>query len=554
MSKRKIKAHLLVIITAMILMLFGIAPVSASAKVTVSKTSVLKKNMNTTYRYNVLILDASKNMSGNPNKTQKLAAKRFCQKILSAKGNNYVAVITLNASPKTVCNFTNNYKTLEKCINAVSSHGNSNINQALSTAGKLLDKVSAKGKTVMKNIILCSNGLPTSGVSAPSGRYKSSDHKRYKYANAAYTTASKLKKKNYSIYALGFFHKSSGKDLTFGKRLMKDLASKDKYCVIQNASQVDTVFDTIAGGITKAAMNKSSLTLKVKNTYQLYALANGVKKTASWKSSNSSIVSVNKSGKITAKKAGTATITATVNGQSVKCKVTVKSASKVSLKLNKSKVTLYVGEKLLLKASAKRTKKKVKWKSSNSSVAAVNSSGVITGKKAGNAVISATAGGVTAKCTVTVKKASHPLYSMYFNFPRTKHGKTKKYIDEVGIRIVLNKNAVIEKCGAYMRKSGNYWYCTLAFKGKNVKSATMSSYLSNNGKTVYDSMTSKQLNKFPMSKNSKGIWSIYGSFQTIRFNVFDTAGKNVANIAPGKQSENTEIFTNLNTMKKWLAK
>lgn len=614
MSKRNLKVHLLTMVMAMVLILCGFTPVSAASDVKINKesmtivsgatyqlqvtvngsvvnaswgssntsvatvdstglvtgkaagsavitamvngttveclVSVLKKSVSSTYRYNVLILDASGSMKGTPNTSQKLAAQRFCQKVLSTDGYNYVAIVALNSSSKTLCGFTNNYNTLDTYINSIYPNGSTNMNRALSLAGSLLNGVSDNGNTVMKNIILCSDGLPNVGEYAYSGRYDSNDHRDYKYANSAYSTASQLKKKNYFIYALGFFHNSKGNDLKFGKRLMKDLASKDKYYVIQDANDLENVFDNISDVITKTTMNKSSVTLKAGRTCQLYALVNGSKKTASWKSSDFSVAGVDQSGKVTAKKAGTATITATVDGKSVTCKVTVKP----KLTLNKSKSTLYVGEKLLLKATVKGSSKTVTWKSNNSSVASVNSDGVVEGKAVGKAVISATVEGVTAKCTITVKKASHPLYSMYFKFPRTKHNRTQKDIDELGIRIQLNDGAVIEKCGAYMKKSGSYWYCTMAFKGENITSAILAGYLSNEGKTVYDAMSSSYLNKFSMSKDSNGIWSVYGKYQTIQFNVFDTAGKNVANIATGKQSENTTIFTDLDKMKAWLAK
>ena len=46
----------------------------------------------------------------------------------------------------------------------------------------------------------------------------------------------------------------------------------------------------------------------------------------------------------------------------------------------------------------------VKWKSSSSAIASVDEDGIVTAKKCGSAIIRATADGVTAKCTITVKK------------------------------------------------------------------------------------------------------------------------------------------------------
>lgn len=78
--------------------------------------------------------------------------------------------------------------------------------------------------------------------------------------------------------------------------------------------------------LTKITLNKTSAALTEGSTINLtvgYVPANTTSsKTVSWKSSNSNVASVS-NGKVTAKKAGTATITATVNGKKATCKITV---------------------------------------------------------------------------------------------------------------------------------------------------------------------------------------------------------------------------------------
>lgn len=70
-------------------------------------------------------------------------------------------------------------------------------------------------------------------------------------------------------------------------------------------------------------LNKTKLTLKKGQTYQLKLNKKNAKIT--WSSSNKKIVSVSKKGKLTAKKAGKATITAKVGKKKYTCKVTVKN-------------------------------------------------------------------------------------------------------------------------------------------------------------------------------------------------------------------------------------
>ena len=72
-------------------------------------------------------------------------------------------------------------------------------------------------------------------------------------------------------------------------------------------------------------LDKKSESMYVKESFVLKATITGKEDKASFKSSNSSVASVDKNGKVTAKKKGTATITATANGVSAECKVTVKS-------------------------------------------------------------------------------------------------------------------------------------------------------------------------------------------------------------------------------------
>ena len=65
------------------------------------------------------------------------------------------------------------------------------------------------------------------------------------------------------------------------------------------------------------------------------------------------------------------------------------------VRLNFSEISVFAGKS--------KTLNKVTWKSSDKKIATVSKNGKVLGKKAGTAVITATVGGNSYKCTVTVK-------------------------------------------------------------------------------------------------------------------------------------------------------
>ncbi len=128
----------------------------------------------------------------------------------------------------------------------------------------------------------------------------------------------------------------------------------------------------------------------------------------SFASSNKKIVTVNSAGKLTAVKAGTATVTVTTyNGVTAVCTVTVVAApSKVTL--NKTKATLGAGEVLQLQpaVSPANSHTSYTFSSSKRSVATVDANGLVTAVSPGSATITVkTHNGRKATCKVTVKAA-----------------------------------------------------------------------------------------------------------------------------------------------------
>ena len=78
------------------------------------------------------------------------------------------------------------------------------------------------------------------------------------------------------------------------------------------------------------------------------------------------------------------------------------TGAKAKIRLNKKKVTIKVGGKVILKL--KNAKKKVTWKSSKKKVASVSAKGIVRGKSAGTAKITAKSNKKSYTCTVIVKE------------------------------------------------------------------------------------------------------------------------------------------------------
>ena len=171
---------------------------------------------------------------------------------------------------------------------------------------------------------------------------------------------------------------------------------------------------TVIAPVSGVSLDKSSLELVEGSSETLVATitpSNATNKKVSWKSSNTSIATVDQTGKVTAVKAGTATITVTTEdgGKTASCEVTVNAAtvSVSGVSLDKTSLTLTEGDTETLTATvspSNATNKNVSWKSSNTSVATVSSSGKVTAVKAGSATITVTteSGKKTATCEVTV--------------------------------------------------------------------------------------------------------------------------------------------------------
>ena len=162
-------------------------------------------------------------------------------------------------------------------------------------------------------------------------------------------------------------------------------------------------------------LNKTNITMLIDSTETITATitpANASNKDIVWTSSNNEIVSVKPNGKITAKKIGTAVITASSSGYSTTCVVNVaKTINLKGISLNKTNLTIKENatQKLdVIYNPSNATNKKITWKSSNTNIVKVDSNGNITGVKPGSATITAVSndGGYVATTKITVEQLS----------------------------------------------------------------------------------------------------------------------------------------------------
>jgi uncharacterized protein YjdB len=164
--------------------------------------------------------------------------------------------------------------------------------------------------------------------------------------------------------------------------------------------------------VTGVTLDKSVLTMEANQTSVLYATiapATAANKSVVWSSDSTEVVQVNQNGVLTAKTKGVATVTATtVDGSfTASCIIVVTRVPVTGIALDKTTASVDAGKALALTASiapVDATNKLVRWSSSNANIASVDSNGVVIGRSAGEAVITAVTvdGNYVATCRVNV--------------------------------------------------------------------------------------------------------------------------------------------------------
>ena len=212
--------------------------------------------------------------------------------------------------------------------------------------------------------------------------------------------------------------------------------------------------------VTGVTLDKSSATLTEGDEITLTATVNpdnATNKNVTWSSSNSSVASVS-NGKVTALKAGKATITVKTDdgGKTATCEVTVnaKVYPVTGVTLNKTSTTLTEGDELTLTATVNpdnATNKNVTWSSSDNTVASV-SNGKVTAMKAGKSTITVKTddGGKTATCEVTVNSKVYPVTGVTLD----KTSATLTEGDELTLTATVNPDNATNKNVTWTSSNG----------------------------------------------------------------------------------------------------
>ncbi len=245
------------------------------------------------------------------------------------------------------------------------------------------------------------------------------------------TSLTSLNLSNFNLSALASYNKmfdgcTSLQTINTPVNLQKDIALPGTFVRQTDPSVSYTYLPTNTSAsftiireshVTGISVSPTSKSIKIGDSFSITPTitpGSATDKKVTWSSSNNAIASVDTTGKVTGLSTGTATITATTHdgGLTATCTVTVSNTTinVTGITLDTTAKTMGVGETYNLKPTitpSNATDKSVEWFSGYPAVASVDTTGKVTAKAIGVAVITATThdGRYKATCTITVSNS-----------------------------------------------------------------------------------------------------------------------------------------------------
>jgi len=191
----------------------------------------------------------------------------------------------------------------------------------------------------------------------------------------------------------------------------------------QSGTSAITVTVTVTP-VASVTVTPASASVLVGGTAQLTATpkdASGnplLGRVVTWQSSSAGIATVNSTGLVTGVAQGSATVTATSEGQSGTSAITVTVPPVASVAVTPASANVFVGGTAQLTATPKDASgnplagRVVTWQSGNTGIATVNSTGLVTGVAQGSATVTATSEGQSGTSAITVTTSTAPVASV----------------------------------------------------------------------------------------------------------------------------------------------
>ena len=147
----------------------------------------------------------------------------------------------------------------------------------------------------------------------------------------------------------------------------------------------------------------------------------------------------------------------------------------------------------------------------------------------------------------------HKYYGMYFEIDEIISRYGPEAINEYGLLLDINEDAIIHRVAVYLEQDGTMWRRCIAVVGENIKYASYVPYLSLGEDLKYTGLNSDMINVFPLSENADGIWT-YSNYVTIGANLEDKWGNLLLSLYDiGQAGKDTRIFDDLAEMIAWLS-